>query len=91
MTSTKQSPSQKRRAKKQQEKKQPASKQRKTKRTGGWTAAASLRIGEPYQTRMNNGKQPEVIKTLHELCAETPGPHVHIVTNMGHECRALRY
>jgi hypothetical protein len=85
------SPAQKRRAKKQQEKQPAKSKVRTTKRAGGWTYAASLRIGEPYHTAASDGKQPEFIKTLGEVCSETPGPHVHIVTNMGHECKALRY
>lgn len=51
--------------------------------------AKDLRIGEPFgQSRDKNGDRPR-IKVIHELCAERPTPHVHIVTNEGTHCRAF--
>lgn len=56
--------------------------------TVGLKLAEDLRIGD----RLGEGRDGQAIyvKRLHELCMRTPGPHVHIVSNSGEQCRPFR-
>lgn len=50
----------------------------------------SVRIGDEYLTKQGRNIEAHPIKRLHELCAERPGPHVHIVHSAGTLCVGFR-
>lgn len=49
------------------------------------STARDLRIGGTYGLDTTTGERAS-IKALHELCAQMPTPHVHVVTTARHHC-----
>ena len=52
--------------------------------------ASNIHIGDEMLIKKGKGTEPSRIKRLHEVCAVRPGPHVHIVHEVGALCVGFR-